>query len=104
MAKPASDAIRVIASNRKATHDFHIHERMEAGIALLGSEVKSLRDAKVTIADLSGPAGRRLEGVGVKFAEQPHMFATTSGTTGRGTGGRRVLVEGPGRAHAVAAR
>jgi SsrA-binding protein len=51
MAKPASDAIRVIASNRKATHDFHIHERMEAGIALLGSEVKSLRDAKVTIAD-----------------------------------------------------
>lgn len=51
MAKPAPDAIRVIASNRKATHDFHIHERMEAGIALLGSEVKSLRDAKVTIAD-----------------------------------------------------
>ena len=51
MAKPAADPIRVIASNRKATHDFHIHERMEAGIALLGSEVKSLRDAKVTIAD-----------------------------------------------------
>ena len=51
MAKPAADTIRVIASNRKATHDFHIHERMEAGIALLGSEVKSLRDAKVTIAD-----------------------------------------------------
>lgn len=51
MAKPAADAIRVIASNRKASHDFHIHERMEAGIALLGSEVKSLRDAKVTIAD-----------------------------------------------------
>ena len=51
MARPAADVIRVIASNRKATHDFHIHERMEAGIALLGSEVKSLRDAKVTIAD-----------------------------------------------------
>ena len=51
MAKPAADAIRVIASNRKATHDFHIHERMEAGIALVGSEVKSLREAKVTIAD-----------------------------------------------------
>src|SRR5678809_682015 len=51
MAKPAADAIRVIASNRKATHDFHIHERLEAGIALVGSEVKSLREAKVTIAD-----------------------------------------------------
>ena len=51
MAKPAPDGVRVIASNRKATHDFHIHERMEAGIALVGSEVKSLREAKVTIAD-----------------------------------------------------
>ena len=51
MAKPAPDGIRVIASNRKATHDFQIHERLEAGIALVGSEVKSLREAKVTIAD-----------------------------------------------------
>jgi SsrA-binding protein len=51
MAKPAADAVRVIATNRKATHDFHIHDRLEAGIALVGSEVKSLRDAKVTIAD-----------------------------------------------------
>lgn len=51
MAKVAADAVRVIATNRKATHDFHIHERLEAGIALVGSEVKSLRDAKVTMAD-----------------------------------------------------
>ncbi len=51
MAKPAPNAIRVIATNRKASHDFHIHEKLEAGIALVGSEVKSLRDAKVTIAD-----------------------------------------------------
>jgi len=51
MAKPAADAVRVIATNRKATHDFRIHERYEAGIALVGSEVKSLREAKVTIAD-----------------------------------------------------
>jgi SsrA-binding protein len=51
MAKPAADAVRVIATNRKARHDFHIHERHEAGISLVGSEVKSLRAAKVTIAD-----------------------------------------------------
>jgi SsrA-binding protein len=51
MAKPAADALRVIATNRKATHDFHIHDKLEAGIALVGSEVKSLREAKVTIAD-----------------------------------------------------
>lgn len=45
------EAIKVVATNRKATHDFLIHERFEAGIMLLGSEVKSLREAKVTIAD-----------------------------------------------------
>jgi len=41
----------VIATNRKATHDFEIHERLESGIVLVGSEVKSLRAAKVTMAD-----------------------------------------------------
>ncbi len=46
-----AEPIKVIATNRKATHDFHIHERMEAGIALVGSEVKSLRAARVVIAD-----------------------------------------------------
>jgi|SRR5688572_5819917 SsrA-binding protein len=43
--------VKVIATNRKATHDFHIHERVEAGIALVGSEVKSLRAAKATLVD-----------------------------------------------------
>ena len=33
-----------IAENRKARHDYHILERIEAGIALTGTEVKSLRD------------------------------------------------------------
>ena len=47
----AKPAIKVIATNRKASHDFHIHDRLEAGIVLVGSEVKSLRDAKATIAD-----------------------------------------------------
>lgn len=35
---------KLIAENRKARHDFHILERVEAGVALLGTEVKSLRD------------------------------------------------------------
>ena len=51
MAKTGEAILKVVAQNRKATHDFHIHERYEAGIALVGSEVKSLRDAKVTMAD-----------------------------------------------------
>lgn len=50
-AKPAADHVKLVAQNRKASHDFHIHERMEAGLVLVGSEVKSLRDAKVTMAD-----------------------------------------------------
>jgi len=51
VAKDPANHLKVIATNRKASHDFHIHERIEAGIVLVGSEVKSLRDAKVTIAD-----------------------------------------------------
>ena len=51
MAKSAEPITKVVATNRKASHDFLIHERYEAGIALVGSEVKSLRDAKVTMAD-----------------------------------------------------
>jgi len=35
---------KLIAENRQARHDFHILERVEAGVALLGTEVKSLRD------------------------------------------------------------
>lgn len=49
MKKP--EPLKTVATNRKATHDFQIHERIEAGMVLLGSEVKSMRDAKVTIAD-----------------------------------------------------
>jgi SsrA-binding protein len=45
------EPIKVVAQNRKALHDFHIHERLEAGIVLKGSEVKSLRDSKVTMND-----------------------------------------------------
>lgn len=51
MAKTGEPVLKVIATNRKASHDFHIHERIEAGIALKGSEVKSLREARVTVAD-----------------------------------------------------
>ena len=41
----------VVARNRRATHDFEILEKMEAGLVLAGSEVKSLRDGKASIAE-----------------------------------------------------
>lgn len=40
---------RVVASNRRATHDFFIEEKVEAGMALTGSEVKSLRYGRASI-------------------------------------------------------
>jgi SsrA-binding protein len=42
---------KVVASNRKARHDYEILDTFEAGIALQGSEVKALRDAKVQLKD-----------------------------------------------------
>ena len=51
MVKNPKDHVVVIATNRKATHDFLIHDKLEAGIVLVGPEVKALRAAKVTMAD-----------------------------------------------------
>jgi SsrA-binding protein len=50
MAKAADD-VRVLAQNRRARHDYHILETLEAGIVLAGTEVKSARDGKVTLKD-----------------------------------------------------
>ena len=46
-----NDHIKVIANNRKARHDFHIHDEFEAGIALVGTEVKSIRGGRVSFKD-----------------------------------------------------
>lgn len=43
-----------VIRNRKALHDYHILDRWEAGIALLGSEVKSLREGKAQLRDAYG--------------------------------------------------
>jgi SsrA-binding protein len=49
-AKPESNA-RVVAHNRKARFNYEIGEVFEAGLALTGTEVKSLRQGKATIAE-----------------------------------------------------
>ncbi len=43
-------AEKVIAENRRARYDYQLLERFEAGIALTGTEVKSLRDGRATLA------------------------------------------------------
>jgi SsrA-binding protein len=43
--------MKVVCQNRKAYHDYHIEETVEAGIALLGTEVKSLREGRANLKD-----------------------------------------------------
>jgi SsrA-binding protein len=44
-------AQRVIADNRKAFHDYHVLDSWEAGVALLGTEVKAIREGRVNLRD-----------------------------------------------------
>ena len=44
-------AVRTLVENRKARHDYELSDRFEAGLALLGSEVKSLRAGKGNLAE-----------------------------------------------------
>ena len=47
MARPSGT--KLIAENRRARHDFHLLERVEAGIVLTGTEVKSVREGRVNL-------------------------------------------------------
>lgn len=47
-------AERPVADNRKARHDYHLFETFEAGIALLGTEVKAIREGRVNLKDSFG--------------------------------------------------
>jgi SsrA-binding protein len=52
MARPKDDPEdTLIADNRKAFHDYHILETFEAGIALLGTEVKGIREGRANLRD-----------------------------------------------------
>jgi SsrA-binding protein len=47
----SADGIKIICENRKARHNYSIEETWEAGIVLVGTEVKSLRDGKANLLD-----------------------------------------------------
>jgi SsrA-binding protein len=49
--KPKTEGTRLIAQNKKARHEYEILDTLEAGIVLMGSEVKSLREGKVNFKD-----------------------------------------------------
>ncbi len=58
MTKAKEDGRKVVARNKKALHEYHILETWEAGIALAGPEVKSIRAGRASLAEAFG----RLEG------------------------------------------
>ena len=49
MAKKSKDGIKIVARNRRASHDYHLLELFEAGLVLTGTEIKSVRDNKVSL-------------------------------------------------------
>lgn len=46
-----NQSIKIVTENRKARHDYHIHETYEAGMVLTGTEAKSLRAGKANLKD-----------------------------------------------------
>jgi len=75
---PEGTGVKVIALNRRARHDYEILEFFEAGLALVGSEVKSLRAGRADLKDAYG----LIEGgeawlVGVHIS--PYQFARDGG-------------------------
>lgn len=63
-----TDAVKNITTNRKARHEYHIDERLEAGLSLTGTEVKSLRTGKANL----GEAYCAVEG-GEMYLHQCHI-------------------------------
>lgn len=51
MAREKEEGKKTVARNKKALHEYHIAEQLEAGIALTGPEVKSIRAGKVSLAE-----------------------------------------------------
>src|SRR5947199_4895197 len=51
MAVKDREHVKVVAVNRRATHDYHIDDRFEAGLVLTGTEIKSIREGRVNLRE-----------------------------------------------------
>jgi SsrA-binding protein len=87
---PVDPRNKTVASNRKARHDFEILETWECGISLVGSEVKSLRDAKVQLRD----SYARVDEAGELWLHGVHIspYAFSFGRDGHDPDRRRKLL------------
>jgi len=85
---PRERGQKVVASNRKARHDYHIEDVYEAGIVLTGTEVKSLRAGRASLID-----GFASVDGGEAWLENVHIPEYTEGTwTNHSTRRRRKLL------------
>src|SRR5947209_12115787 len=51
MAIKDRESVKVVASNRRAFHEYAIDDRIEAGLVLTGTEIKSIREGRVNLRD-----------------------------------------------------
>jgi SsrA-binding protein len=80
---------KVIASNRRARHDYHIDDVYEAGIVLMGTEVKALRQGRASLAE----AFASVSNDGEVWLERAHIPEYAQGTwTNHETRRRRKLL------------
>ena len=74
---PHQQGIKVIATNKKAFHDYFVEERYECGIALFGTEVKSIRLGKVNLKESWAQIRKGevwVEGMHISPYEQGNIF------------------------------
>ena len=67
----------ILAQNRKALHNYHVLERFEAGVQLLGSEVKSIRDGKVSLLEAYAQFDKGKTGTPELFLHAAHISEYT---------------------------
>jgi len=85
---PRERGQKVVASNRKARHDYHIEDVYEAGLVLTGTEVKSLRAGRASLVDGYGSIEN-----GEAWLENVHIPEYVQGTwTNHSTRRRRKLL------------
>ncbi len=56
--KDEGEGVKIVARNRRARHDYDLIEKVEAGIVLTGTEVKSLRNGKANLEDAYADVAR----------------------------------------------
>ncbi len=70
-----SEHVKIVTVNRKARHEYHIVEEIEAGLVLHGTEVKSIRQGRVNLKDAYGRFNKQGELYIYQMHISPYAFA-----------------------------